>query len=123
MMDIGIVGLGAMGRAIARNPAQVGHHVKAWNRSAGLVDGGMVLALAQVFDGDAVLTILSDEHAIRSVLLAPSVLDRARAGLIHVVASTFLFLSPANWSHCMKLRISGQPSRWESGCRCRGTVH
>jgi 3-hydroxyisobutyrate dehydrogenase-like beta-hydroxyacid dehydrogenase len=32
-MDIGFMGLGAMGRPMARNLAKAGHHVLAWNRS------------------------------------------------------------------------------------------
>jgi 3-hydroxyisobutyrate dehydrogenase-like beta-hydroxyacid dehydrogenase len=32
-MEIGIIGRGAMGRAIARNLARAGHEGKAWNRS------------------------------------------------------------------------------------------
>jgi 3-hydroxyisobutyrate dehydrogenase-like beta-hydroxyacid dehydrogenase len=32
-MDVGFMGLGAMGRPMARNLAKAGHHVLAWNRS------------------------------------------------------------------------------------------
>jgi 3-hydroxyisobutyrate dehydrogenase-like beta-hydroxyacid dehydrogenase len=88
-MQIGIIGLGAMGRAIARNLVTAGHDVKAWNRSGGSVDGvTMVSSPDDLFDGDAVLTMLSDDQAIRSVLLATGALERARTGLVHVVAST-----------------------------------
>jgi 3-hydroxyisobutyrate dehydrogenase-like beta-hydroxyacid dehydrogenase len=34
-MDVGFIGLGAMGSAMARNIARAGHSVRAWNRSAG----------------------------------------------------------------------------------------
>lgn len=88
-MDIGIIGLGAMGSAMARNLVRAGHRVKAWNRSGGAIEGvTMVDAPAQAFQGDAVLTMLADDRAIRSVLLDADVLGHARKGLVHVVAST-----------------------------------
>jgi 3-hydroxyisobutyrate dehydrogenase-like beta-hydroxyacid dehydrogenase len=88
-MDVGIIGLGAMGSAMARNLAAAGHRVKAWNRSASSVEGvTMVGSPVEAFQGDAALTMLSDDAAIRTVLLEPGVLGRSKAGLIHVVAST-----------------------------------
>ncbi len=38
-MEIGVIGLGAMGQAIAKNLAAAGHAVKAWSRSGGEVAG------------------------------------------------------------------------------------
>ncbi|SPB14530.1 putative NAD-binding dehydrogenase [Caballeronia novacaledonica] len=88
-MEIGIIGLGAMGRAMANNLAQAGHVVKAWNRSGGSVDGvTMVASPVEAFQGDAVFTMLSDDDAIRSTLIASGVLAQAKAGLVHVVTST-----------------------------------
>ncbi|WP_159965181.1 NAD(P)-binding domain-containing protein, partial [Caballeronia terrestris] len=60
-MEIGIIGLGAMGRAMARNLARAGHDVKAWYRSGGSVEGvTMVASPVEAFQGDAVFTMLSD---------------------------------------------------------------
>lgn len=88
-MKIGLIGLGAMGGAIARNLAAAGHEVRAWNRSGGAVDGvTMVSDPAEAFDGEAAMTMLSDDAAIRDVVLDAGLLDHARAGLVHVVAST-----------------------------------
>lgn len=88
-MQIGFIGLGAMGRAMARNLASAGNDVRAWNRSGGQVEGvSIVGSPAEVFDADVVLTMLSDDDAIRSVVLQPKLLYRARPGLVHVVAST-----------------------------------
>jgi 3-hydroxyisobutyrate dehydrogenase-like beta-hydroxyacid dehydrogenase len=88
-MHIGFIGLGAMGRAMAKNLA-VGHHqVTAWNRSGGKIDGvTMVETPDRVFDSDVVITMLSDDDAIRSVILERGLLVQARPGLIHVVTST-----------------------------------
>ena len=91
-MDVGFVGLGAMGSAMAANLAKAGHAVRAWNRSSepGRTSDGltMVATPAEVFQSEAVFTMLSDDPAIRSVLLDTGVLRRARKGLVHVVTST-----------------------------------
>lgn len=91
-MEIGFIGLGKMGRAMARNLARAGHQVRAWNRSGnagGAVEGvGLVAAPGDAFQADVVFTMLSDDAAIRAVLLAPDVLGAARAGVVHVVTST-----------------------------------
>ena len=91
-MDVGFIGLGAMGSAMAANLVKAGHVVRAWNRSsdAGKAPDGvtMVSSPAEAFQAEAVLTMLSDDPAIRSVLLDTGVLTQARAGLVHVVTST-----------------------------------
>ena len=88
-MQIGFIGLGAMGSAMAKNLASAGHDVRAWNRSGGVIPGvTMVGTAAEAFDADAVLTMLSDDDAIRTVLLEQNVLGGARAGLVHIIAST-----------------------------------
>ena len=89
-MDVGFVGLGAMGSAMAVNLAKAGHTVKAWNRSGGTGELGidMVAAPVDVFQAQVVFTMLSDDPAIRAVLLEPGVLERSRPGLVHVVTAT-----------------------------------
>ncbi|KAF1048036.1 MAG: putative 3-hydroxyisobutyrate dehydrogenase [Herbaspirillum frisingense] len=78
-----------MGRAIARNLAAAGHTVVAWNRSGGNVEGVRVVDTpAQALQGDMALTMLSEDTAIRSVLVESDLLAGARPGLVHVVAST-----------------------------------
>ncbi len=88
-MKIGFIGLGAMGRAMARTLAAGGHEVRAWNRSGGAVEGvTMVGSPVDTFDADAVMTMLADDEAIRSVVLDRGLLQHARPGVVHVVAST-----------------------------------
>ncbi len=88
-MDVGFIGLGAMGRAMARNLVRAGHEVRAWNRSPGPAMDGLEMASnpAEAFRADVVLTMLSDDAAIRDVLTA-DVLRDARPGTVHVVTST-----------------------------------
>src|SRR5215475_3477283 len=91
-MDVGFIGLGMMGIAMARNIAKAGHKVRAWNRSP--VDRAQAEGLEivktpqEAFQADAVFTMLSDDAAIREVVLAPNLMKGARAGTVHIVAST-----------------------------------
>lgn len=88
-MDIGFIGLGAMARAMVVKLVAAGHRVKCWNRSGGDVPGvQMVATPAEVFQADAVFTMLSDDAAIRSVLLDGDVLGQVRQDVVHVVSST-----------------------------------
>lgn len=88
-MKIGFIGLGAMGSAMARNLAADGHEVVAWNRSGGSVDGvTMVETAAEAVRAEILMTMLSDDDAIRSVVLDRNLLHGAPAGLVHVVTST-----------------------------------
>ena len=89
-MDVGFIGLGAMGSAMARNLAKAGHKVRAWNRSGDPGIEGIEMATdpAAAFGAEAVFTMLSDDPAIREVLLEPGVLGKARQGVVHVVTST-----------------------------------
>ena len=89
-MDVGFIGLGAMGSAMANNLVKAGHKVRAWNRSGSQgIDGlTMVAAPADAFQAEVVLTMLSDDPTIREVLLDAGVLQTARQGLVHVVTST-----------------------------------
>jgi 3-hydroxyisobutyrate dehydrogenase-like beta-hydroxyacid dehydrogenase len=91
-VDVGFVGLGRMGIGMARNLVKAGHAVHAWNRSpdAGKDVTGLrrVASPRDAFDADVVFTMLSDDAAIREVLLDADVLRHVRAGAVHVVAST-----------------------------------
>ncbi len=89
-MEVGFIGLGSMGSAMALNLAKAGHKVRAWNRSGDPGTAGleMVSNPADAFQAEAVFTMLSDDPAIREVLLEPGVLGKARPGLVHVVTST-----------------------------------
>lgn len=89
-MEIGFIGLGAMGSVMARNLAEAGHVVRAWNRSGNPgIDGlEMVNDVVETFKGDATFTMLSDDKAIREVILDAGILSDVRPGLVHVITST-----------------------------------
>lgn len=91
-MQIGFIGLGSMGSAMALNLVKAGHDVRAWNRSKVAQDGipGVTLVElpADAFQAEAVFTMLSDDAAIREVILDAGLLASARPALTHVVTST-----------------------------------
>ena len=91
-MQIGFVGLGRMGLAMARNLANAGYQIRAWNRSPvdpGAIPGAQIVATpAEAFQTDVVFTMLSDDAAIRTVFQDHHPLDAARPGLVHVVTAT-----------------------------------
>ncbi|MBS1083624.1 NAD(P)-dependent oxidoreductase [Gluconobacter kondonii] len=88
-MKIAFIGLGAMGRAMATNLVRNGHDVSAWTRSGRTLAGVTTLEIPdKAFEGDVVLTILSDDTAVRSVIVDPDLLSRAKSGVIHVMMST-----------------------------------
>jgi len=93
-MDIGFIGLGKMGKAIAARLVQAGHRVRVWNRSPGPVQelsAAGAEAASQPADtarADVLMTMLADDAATRSVLLDQGVLDAAAPGLIHISLAT-----------------------------------
>lgn len=93
-MDVGFIGLGAMGSSMALELVKAGHKVCVWNRSRGPAErlgkeGAIVVERPQeAFQGEATVTMLADDDAIASVLVEPGVLEAARRNLIHVVSAT-----------------------------------
>ena len=84
-MDLGFVGLGAMGQLIVRRLLDAGHRVTGWNRSRDkaeeLIAAGMRWAespRAAAQGAEMVFTIVTDAAAVRAVALGP---DGLAAGL------------------------------------------
>ncbi len=93
-MDIGFIGLGAMGTGIVGNLVRAGHNVRVWNRSPGPVEAAAKLGAHPVptprdaFAGDAVLSMLADDAAVRAVIMAPGLVEQAPRGLVHANLAT-----------------------------------
>ncbi len=91
-MDVGFIGLGSMGAAMVPNLVKAGHRVRVWNRNpdaAKALEGVTVLASpAAAFENDAVVTMLSDDTAVRSVIIDSGALASARKDCIHVMMAT-----------------------------------
>jgi 3-hydroxyisobutyrate dehydrogenase len=78
MTAVAVLGLGAMGRAIAARLLGAGHDVRVWNRTPG-PDDGLVAAGARrsttpadaVREADVVITMVTDPPALEAVLFGP----------------------------------------------------
>ncbi|MGC8517328.1 MAG: NAD(P)-dependent oxidoreductase [Steroidobacteraceae bacterium] len=87
-MDIGFIGLGNMGSAIATRLLGAGHRLRVWNRSAHslepLVAAGAEAAgsAREACAAEVVFSILSDDSAVRAVLLPGA------PGSVHVNMAT-----------------------------------
>jgi 3-hydroxyisobutyrate dehydrogenase-like beta-hydroxyacid dehydrogenase len=95
-MNIGFIGLGNMGAAIAGRLLEAGHSLRVWNRSPEparrLAERGAqaVATAEEAFRGDVVFSMLSDDQATRAVLLDSGVLACAvpAATRLHVNLAT-----------------------------------
>jgi len=92
---IGVVGLGHMGEAFARNLLSHGHRVRAFDRNpfraAGLREAGAEAAkgLADLRDCDFVVTSLPDDSALHAVSLDQGgLVEIMRPGAVHISMST-----------------------------------
>jgi len=93
-MNIGFIGLGAMGKGMAARLVAAGHTVTVWNRSRDAVDA-LVAAGARAADSAAaaarnevVHSMLADDGALRAVLIEGGALDAMPANSVHVNHAT-----------------------------------
>ena len=89
-MNIGLIGLGQMGRGIAHRLLDRGHTLSVWNRTAAAAEPfrqrGAVIATEPVglFDADVVITMLADDAAIEAVWIRSGLLQRMPAAALHL---------------------------------------
>ncbi len=95
-MDIGFIGLGAMGELIVPRLMQAGHKVTGWNRTRDkarpLIDAGMAFAdtpRAVAERSEIVFSIVTDSKAVRAVALGPDgIISGLRKDGIYIDMST-----------------------------------
>jgi 3-hydroxyisobutyrate dehydrogenase-like beta-hydroxyacid dehydrogenase len=94
-MNIGFIGLGRMGAAMARRLLRAGHPVIVYNRTRDKADalgrdGASVAAtVAEACRADAVVTMLADDAAVETVVFGPGgVLASLPGGALHISSST-----------------------------------
>ena len=96
MRKVGIIGLGHMGRAVARRLHAAGHHLVLYNRTQSKADSLMQLGarLAQspkalAAEVDVIITLLSDDSAMGSVAFGEQgFATEVEVGKIHIDMST-----------------------------------
>ncbi len=93
-MQVGVIGLGTIGKIVAGHLVAAGLRTVVWNRSPQpaeeLAAQGAIRAgtPAEALQSDIVLSLLLDDAAAREVFLTSGVLASAPAGTIHVCMST-----------------------------------
>ena len=90
-MIIAFLGLGHMGRPMAKNLASAGFDVRTWNRSGGSVDGATACRTIEeaVRPAEVVITMLSEDAAVRTVTFGEGkVAASLMTGGVHVGMST-----------------------------------
>jgi len=85
-VQLGFIGLGAMGRAMVANLLRARHRVTVWNRTPGPAEALRALGAEVAAEpgdamvGEALLTMLADDDAVRQVILEGGVLDGGSSG-------------------------------------------
>lgn len=91
-MDVGFIGLGRMGRGMVASLLRAGHRVRVWNRSPGAAEGldgaTVVASAAEAFRGEAAITMLADDAALRAVIVEGGLLDAPERPGLHLSMST-----------------------------------
>jgi 3-hydroxyisobutyrate dehydrogenase-like beta-hydroxyacid dehydrogenase len=93
-MEVGFIGVGRMGGAMARNLLKAGHRVRAWDaapdRLGALAKDGAEIArsAADAFGGDAVISMLPNDDAARAVFIDGDILPPSGAATVHVNMAT-----------------------------------
>jgi len=95
-MKVGFLGLGSMGRAMARNLIKAGHSLTVYNkthsRAQELASLGAKVAHTPgqaASDAEAIITMVADDAAIEAIVLGHNAaLEALPAGAVHVAMST-----------------------------------
>ncbi|HEX9170723.1 MAG TPA: NAD(P)-dependent oxidoreductase [Roseiarcus sp.] len=94
-MDVGFIGLGNMGSAMARNLLKAGHRVTVYNRSrdkaqAMVAEGAKVAATpAEACRNPVAITMLADDAAVEGAVFGQSgALSELAEGAVHISMST-----------------------------------
>ena len=93
-MEVGFLGTGRMGKVMAANLLKAGHRLRAWDKSPEplheLKQGGADIATsaADAFQGDAVISMLPNDQALREVFIEGDLLNHARPPTVSINMGT-----------------------------------
>jgi 3-hydroxyisobutyrate dehydrogenase-like beta-hydroxyacid dehydrogenase len=95
-MNVGFIGLGNMGSAMARNLIKAGHSLTVYNRTRSRAEslqseGAKIAATPAetAANAEVLITMLADDAAVEAVIFAPgNATEALRAGATHVSMST-----------------------------------
>src|SRR5262245_9953038 len=91
-MEVGFLGTGRMGKAMAANLLKAGHRVRAWDKSSEplheLKRADIATNAADAFRGDAVVSMLPNDQALREVFIDGDLLKHGRPSIVSVNMGT-----------------------------------
>ena len=103
-MKVGFIGLGNMGRAMARNMIRAGHELRVYNRTRSRAeelgrDGALVAdsPCDAVLNVEVLITMLANDEAVEEIIVGasqtaggrtPGVIDALSTGAVHISMST-----------------------------------
>lgn len=92
-MQVGFIGLGHMGRPMARRLIQAGHQVTVYNRSRDKAEAMEGAAVAErpvdAARGEVVITMLANDEAVEQIVFgSDGILDGLARNAIHIAMST-----------------------------------
>jgi 3-hydroxyisobutyrate dehydrogenase-like beta-hydroxyacid dehydrogenase len=95
-MNVGFIGLGNMGSAIARNLIKAGHSLTVYNRTRSRAEGFEPLGAkvaeapgAAAASVEVLITMLADDRAVEEVIFEPgNAIEALPAGAVHISMST-----------------------------------
>jgi 3-hydroxyisobutyrate dehydrogenase-like beta-hydroxyacid dehydrogenase len=96
MQEIGFVGLGGMGAAMAKNLLQAGFRLQVFNRTREKAEqlareSGVLVASRSselAVAGKLIVSMVADDRALEQVVCGPGGLSEGAAGIVHVSMST-----------------------------------
>jgi len=96
MKRIGFIGLGVMGRSMAKNLLKAGYQMTVWNRTRSKMDELLAMGAQGVESpkevaekSEVVITMVSDSPDVEEVVLGPSgVIEGAKPGIVLIDMST-----------------------------------
>jgi 3-hydroxyisobutyrate dehydrogenase-like beta-hydroxyacid dehydrogenase len=89
-MRVGFIGLGQMGRGMARRLLDSGHDLIAWNRSPGpceaLRERGATVAtrIEQTLEAEVVVSMLADDAAVQAVWIEQGLVEHVPPSCLHL---------------------------------------
>src|SRR5258708_12791328 len=93
-MEVGFLGTGRMGKVMAANRLKAGHRVRAWDKSPeplhelNRAGADIATTAADAFRGDAVISMLPNDQALREVFIEGDLLKHGRASTVSVNMGT-----------------------------------
>lgn len=93
-MDVGFLGVGRMGQAIAANLVKAGHRVRAFDKSAASMKAAqragieVVSSAQETTGGDVLISMLPNDDALRDVFIRGDLLSHGKPGTISINMGT-----------------------------------